>query len=162
MGLDCWLRVVFQQHPFACIKIGGCAGDYAGRSSAGLFPLHKEILNLIKIFETVKFPRAIGRFINQQAAAVGAPHVSGWRSSQTTANALCFVAQLTLSDLIGGCQVKRGYGIRDCGATCVFSPKFFTDIGSASGTCACFGLTQGPQDIIGIARPAVMLKPRQV
>jgi hypothetical protein len=23
VGLDCWLGVVFQQHPFACIKIGG-------------------------------------------------------------------------------------------------------------------------------------------
>jgi hypothetical protein len=73
-------------------------------SSAGLFPLHKEVLNLVEIFETVKFPRAIGRFINQQAAVVSGPHVSGWRSSQTTANALCFVAQLTLSDLIGGCH----------------------------------------------------------
>ena len=118
-------------------------------SSAGLFPLHKEVLNLVEIFETVKFPRAIGRFINQQAAVVSGPHVSGWRSSQTTAKDLCFVAQLTLSVSSGGCQVKRGYGIRDSGATCVFSPKFFTDIGSASGTCACFGLTQGPQDIIG-------------
>ena len=45
------------------------------------------------------------------------------------------------------------------GATCVFSPKFFTDIGRAAGTCASFGLTKGPQEIIRIARPAVMLKP---
>ena len=79
---------------------------YAGMSSAGLFPLHKEVLNLVEVFETVKFPRAIGRFINQQAAVVSGPHVSGWRSSQTTAKDLCFVAQLTLSDLVGGCHIE--------------------------------------------------------
>ena len=75
-------------------------------SSAGLFPLHKEVLNLVEIFETVKFPRAIGRFINQQAAVVSGPHVSGWRSSQTTAKDLCFVAQLTLSDLVGSWHIQ--------------------------------------------------------
>ena len=80
-------------------------------------------------------------------------------------NSQCIFALLpnSLSLISSGVAiVKRGYGIRDSGATCVFSPKFFTDIGSASGTCACFGLTKGPQDIIRIARPAVMLKPRQV
>ena len=29
------------------------------------------------------------------------PHISGWRSSHTTAKALCFVAQFTLFDLVG-------------------------------------------------------------
>jgi tetratricopeptide (TPR) repeat protein len=51
-----------------------------GFSSSGLFPLHKEVLNLVEVFETAKVPRAIGRFINQQAAVVSGPHVSGWRS----------------------------------------------------------------------------------
>jgi len=74
-----------------------------GFPSAGLFPLLKEVLNLVEVFETVNFTRAIGRFINQQAAVVSGPHVSGWRSSQTTAKDLCFVAQLTVSvsDLVG-------------------------------------------------------------
>jgi hypothetical protein len=77
-----------------------------GFSSSGLFPLHKEFLNFVEVFETAKFPRAIRRFINQQAAVVSGPHVSGWRSSQTTAKDLCFVAQLILSDLVGGCHIE--------------------------------------------------------
>jgi hypothetical protein len=59
--------------------------------------LFSRVLNVVEVFETVKFPRAIGRFINQQAAVVSGPRVSGWRSSHTTAKDLCFVAQLTLS-----------------------------------------------------------------
>ena len=75
-------------------------------SSAGLFPLHKEVFNLVEVFETAQLPRAIERFINQKAAVVGGPHISGWRSSQTTAKALCFVAQFILSDLVGGGHIE--------------------------------------------------------
>jgi hypothetical protein len=57
-------------------------------SSAGLFPLHKEVLNLVEVFETARLPRAIERFINQKAAVVGGPHISGWRCSQTTEGSL--------------------------------------------------------------------------
>jgi hypothetical protein len=35
-----------------------------GMSSAGLFPLHKEVFNLVEVLETAKLPRAIERFIN--------------------------------------------------------------------------------------------------
>jgi hypothetical protein len=81
--------------------IGGLKQS-ARLSSVRLFSIQKELLNLVEVFETVKFPRAIGRFITQQAAVVSGPHVSGWRSSQTTAKDLCFVAQLTLFDLVVG------------------------------------------------------------
>ena len=75
-------------------------------SSAGLFPLRKEVLNLVEVFETARLPRAIERFIDQKAAVVGGPHISGWRPSQTTAKALCFVAQFTLSDLVGSGHIE--------------------------------------------------------
>ena len=44
------------------LKSEGGQGD-AGVSSAGLFPLHKEVFNLVEVFETAQLPRAIERFI---------------------------------------------------------------------------------------------------
>ena len=75
-------------------------------SSAGLFPLHKEVFNLVEVLETARLPRAIERFIDEKTAVIGGPHISGWRSSQTTAKALCFVAQFTLSDLVRGGHIE--------------------------------------------------------
>ena len=39
-------------------------GGTRGMSSAGLFPPHKEVLNLVEVFETAQLARAIERFIN--------------------------------------------------------------------------------------------------
>jgi hypothetical protein len=71
-------------------------------SSPGLSSLDKEIFNLVEVFEASELPRAIERFINQIAAVVRGPHLSGWRFSQTTAKAFSFVAQFILPDLVGG------------------------------------------------------------
>ena len=51
-------------------------------------PLHKEGFNLADVFETARLPPGIERFIDEKAAVIGGPHISGWRSSQTTADAL--------------------------------------------------------------------------
>jgi hypothetical protein len=40
-------------------RIGGL-NSRQGFSSAGLFPLLKEVLNLVEVFETVKFPEPSG------------------------------------------------------------------------------------------------------
>jgi hypothetical protein len=66
-----------------------------------LFRLPKEVFNLVEVFETVNFPEQSGVSQTSKAAVISGTHGSGWRSSQTTAKDLCFVAQLTLSDLVG-------------------------------------------------------------
>lgn len=61
------------------------------------FPLLKKVLNLVAVSEMVKFPRAIGRFINQEAAVVSDPQCQ-WTAIFAENS---FVAQFTFSDLVG-------------------------------------------------------------
>jgi hypothetical protein len=58
-------------------------------------------------FRNGELPRAIGRFMNQQAAVVSGPHVSRWRSSQTRAKDLCFVANSLSLISSGVAKLKR-------------------------------------------------------
>jgi hypothetical protein len=70
-------------------------------SGACLLLRRKELFNLVELLGNTQLPRAIERFINQKAAIIGGPYIIRWRSSHTTAKAPCFLAQFTLSNLVG-------------------------------------------------------------
>ena len=81
VGLDRWLEVVGRV--LSCNGIPSLASkSEGGREGRGdvkrrPVPSSQGSLQLVEVLETAQFPRAIERFINQKAAVVGGPHVSG-------------------------------------------------------------------------------------